>query len=218
MDHLRVLLVPFHVTSLILVQCFSVLLTHLQLGGLYGIFAQLFLQIWVVKYCYVLIETACRWRDRATGDVHGHAESLRDPSLGAARIIVAGTSLLHGDRRRCLMGARGVLLLLLPAIIAVLGVGEPFYQAVNPLTLLRMMRGLGPYYLLILVSIPVYFGILCAAGASRSGPSFRATRPSCSAASLLQPHRRLHLPARQQLGSSPAAPPSAPRTRRSRAA
>ncbi len=41
-----------------------------------------------------------------------------------------------------------------------LGVGEPFYQALNPLTLFRMIRGLGPYYLLILVSIPVYFGIL----------------------------------------------------------
>jgi pentatricopeptide repeat protein len=53
-----------------------------------------------------------------------------------------------------------VLLALLPASIAVLGVGEPFYQAVNPVMLLRLARGLGPYYLLILASIPVYAGIL----------------------------------------------------------
>jgi hypothetical protein len=53
-----------------------------------------------------------------------------------------------------------IFFLLLPASIAVLGIGEPFFQAINPLTLFRMISGLGPYYLLILVSIPIYIGIV----------------------------------------------------------
>ena len=56
MDLLRVILVPFHVTSLILIGVFAVLLSIFDLGGLYGIFASIITQIWVVKYCYVLVE------------------------------------------------------------------------------------------------------------------------------------------------------------------
>jgi len=160
MDHLRVLLVPFHFTSLILVAIFSVLLTLFSGGGLYGLIAQLFLQIWVVKYCYVLIEQLA---DGATEppvmstDMLSPLEIRPWAQLG---IIIGGTSLCMAIGGAASWVLAAVLLLLLPASIAVLGIGEPFYQAVNPLTLLRMVRGLGPYYLLILVSIPVYFGIL----------------------------------------------------------
>ena len=51
MDHLRVLLVPFHQTSLILVAIFALLLTFFGSAGFYGLFAQLFVFIWVIKYC-----------------------------------------------------------------------------------------------------------------------------------------------------------------------
>src|SRR6187549_2083944 len=56
MDHLRVLLVPFHPTNLVMVGIFSVLFTFLLSGGMFGIFGALFLQIWVFKYCYVVVE------------------------------------------------------------------------------------------------------------------------------------------------------------------
>src|SRR4029453_7960181 len=56
MDYLRVLLVPFQLTTVILVVVFSLLLSVFDIAGIYGIFASLFLQIWVLKYCYVLIE------------------------------------------------------------------------------------------------------------------------------------------------------------------
>jgi hypothetical protein len=57
-----------------------------------------------------------------------------------------------------------VLLLLLPASIAVLGIGEPVYEAINPVTLLRLVRGLGPYYFAILASILVYGALLLLLG------------------------------------------------------
>ena len=161
MDHLRVLLVPFQLTSLILVVVFSLLITLFSAAGsIMGIAAQIFLQIWVLKYCYVLVEALA---DGATEppvmstDMLSPFETRPWVQLG---LIVAATSLCMA-----IGGAPGVivamvLFLLLPASIAVLGIGEPFYQAINPLTLFRMMSGLGAYYLLIVVSIPIYIGIL----------------------------------------------------------
>jgi pentatricopeptide repeat protein len=160
MDHLKVLLVPFHVTSLILIGVFSILFTIFDAGGLYGIIAQLIAQIWVVKYCYVLIEHI------ADGALEPPVMSTDMLSPFEVRpwvqlaIVVAGTMLCVKIGGGAGLVLAGVLLTLLPASIAVLGVGEPFYQAVNPLILLRLIRGLGPYYLLILVSIPLYAGIL----------------------------------------------------------
>jgi pentatricopeptide repeat protein len=159
MDHLRVLLVPFHATSLMLIGVFAMLLSLFELAGFYGIFASLIVQIWVLKYCYVLIEHL------ADGAIEPPVMSTDMLSPFELRpwvqlaIVVAGALLCTsiGGKAAWLLGA--VLLTLLPASIAVLGVGEPFYQAVNPLMLWRLVRGLGPYYLLILASIPVYIGI-----------------------------------------------------------
>ena len=53
-------------------------------------------------------------------------------------------------------------LLLLPASIGVLGVGEPFYEAVNPVTLFRLIRGLNWLYLVILASMLAYASLLYA--------------------------------------------------------
>src|SRR5688572_29329830 len=47
MDSLRVLLVPFHPTNLLMVGVFAVLLSFCLWGGFYGWFAAWFLQIWV---------------------------------------------------------------------------------------------------------------------------------------------------------------------------
>ena len=160
MDHLKVLLVPFHVTSLILIGVFSILFTVFYAGGMLGIYAIVIMQSWVLKYGYVLIEHI------ADGAVEPPVMSTEMLSPFEARpwvqlgIAISGGVLCWkiGGAAGLVLGA--VLLALLPASIAVLGVGEPFYQAVNPVMLWRLVRGLGPYYLLILVSIPVYIGIL----------------------------------------------------------
>jgi len=160
MDHLKVLLVPFHVTSLILIGVFSILFTIFYSGGMLGIYAIVIMQSWVLKYGYVLIEHI------SDGAVEPPVMSTEMLSPFEARpwvqlgIVITGGVLCWkiGGAASLVLGA--VLLTLLPASIAVLGVGEPFYQAVNPVMLWRLIRGLGPYYLLILVSIPVYIGIL----------------------------------------------------------
>ena len=158
MDYLRVLLVPFTPTSLILAVTFSVLLTFLGTGEL-GIFGVAMLQIWVLKYCYVIIEHIA---DGAAEPPVMATDMLSPfeirPWLQLALVFLGGWACYAiGGKAGVVLGV--VLILLLPASIAVLGVGEPVYQAINPLTLLRLVRGLGPYYLVILASVAVYAGL-----------------------------------------------------------
>jgi pentatricopeptide repeat protein len=160
MDHLRVLLVPFRATSLMLIAIFAVLLAFCGSAGFYGMFAQLFLQIWVVKYCYVLIEHIADGQFEPPVMSTDMLSPFETRPWAQLFIVLLGTGacMALGGTAGAVLAT--ILLLLLPASIAVLGIGEPFYQALNPLMLFRLISGLGPYYLLILASIPVYIGIL----------------------------------------------------------
>jgi hypothetical protein len=167
MDYSRVLLVPFTPTSLLLVAIFSVLMAFLGSGGssglsvgLIGIIGTLFLQIWMLKYCYVLLEHVANGATELPVMSTDMLSSFESRPLAQLGLIVLGgwACYLLGGKAGIALGI--VLILLLPASIAVLGVGEPFYQAVNPVMLLRLVRGLGPYYLAILASILVYGAIL----------------------------------------------------------
>src|SRR5688572_11231963 len=160
MDHLRVLLVPFQTTSLILIGVFALLFTLLAQAGIYGLIISVLVQGWVLKYCYVLVE---RLADGATEPPVMDSDMLSPtevrPWIQLALVVmgVLACSSLSGNAQIVLAVT---LLALLPATIAVLGIGEPFFQAVNPLMLFRLIRGLGPYYLLILASILVYAAFL----------------------------------------------------------
>jgi hypothetical protein len=160
MDHLRVLLVPFHPTSLILVAIVATLLSFFGSAGMFGMLGSVILQIWVVKYGYALIEHIA---DGATEPPVMSMEMLSPseirPWLQVGLIVlgVVACKAIGGDAGLAL-GA--VLILLLPASVAVLGLGEAYHQAVNPLMLFRVIRGLGLYYFAILSSFPVYLGLM----------------------------------------------------------
>jgi hypothetical protein len=159
MDHLRVLLVPFHPTNLLMVGIFSVLLTFCLSAGFYGLFAAWFLQVWVLKYCYVLVEHLA---DGATEPPVMDTDMLSPfeirPWVQAALLLGGGWVCYRVG------GAAGivlavVLLALLPATVAILGFGESPWKAVNPVTWFRVVRGMGPYYLLLLVVLLACAGV-----------------------------------------------------------
>lgn len=160
MDYLRVLRVPFHPTSLIMVALFAVLYTICGAAGFYGWFAQLFLQIWVFKYCYVLLEQVA---DGAPEPPVMSTDMLSPfeirPWVQLA-IVIAAVLICQAVGGIAALVLALVFLLLLPATVGVLGAGEDFYQAVNPLALFRLIRGLGPLYLAILASLLVYAVLL----------------------------------------------------------
>lgn len=159
MDYLRVLLVPFQATTLILVAVFSLLFSVFDLAGFYGVIASLLIQVWVLKYCYVLIEHLAEGAMEPpvmSSDMLSPFETR--PWLQLALVVLGATLCLAiGGAAGAVLGV--LLLALLPASIAVLGFGEPFYEAVNPVTLLRVVRGLGPLYLALLVAMVVYAAI-----------------------------------------------------------
>jgi hypothetical protein len=156
MDYLRVLLVPFNPACLILVAIVSVLLTLFGSVGLYGMLGTLILQVWVFKYCYVLIE------DLADGKPEPPVLSTDMLSPLEIRpwvqlFIVAAAFWLCwfiGGNAGLALGV--FFLALFPASVAILGFGEMPWQAINPLTLFRVIRGLGPHYLILLAAMIVY--------------------------------------------------------------
>lgn len=157
MDHLRVLLVPFRPTALLMVGVFSLAITFcLKLAmimlvvGLWSFIAALLLNIWVLKYCYVLIEHVA---DGATEPPVMDADMLSPfesrPWMQGALLIGGGTLCYKlGGEAGTLLAL--ILLLALPASAALLGMGENVFRAMNPLAWLRVIRGLGPWYWLLL--------------------------------------------------------------------
>jgi hypothetical protein len=158
MDHLRVLLVPFHPTNLLMVGIFSVLVTFCLSAGFYGWFAVMFLQIWVFKFCYVLVE---RLADGASEPPVMDTDMLSPfeirPWIQAA-ILFGGGWVCYSIGGKAGVALGVVMLAVLPATIAILGFGEHVWQAINPLTWYRVIRGLGPFYVALLVAL-----IACAA-------------------------------------------------------
>ena len=159
MDYLRVLLVPFHPTNLVMVVIFGVLLTFCVSVGFYGWFAAFFLQIWVFKYCFVLIE---RLADGASEPPVMDVDMLSP--LEVRPWVQAG--LVFGGIWICdrIGGNSGiafgfVLLSLFPVTVAILGYGEPAWQTLNPLAWFRVIRGLGPFYALLLIALAVCIAV-----------------------------------------------------------
>jgi hypothetical protein len=159
MDHSRVLLVPFHPTNLFMVGIFSLLLTFCLSAGLYGSLAALFLQIWVFKYCYVLIEHLA---DGASEPPVMDTDMLSPfevrPWIQAALLFYgAWFCWWIGGTTGIVLGIG--LLAVFPATVAILGFGERPWQAVNPVIWYRVIRGLGPYYVMLLLALVVIAGI-----------------------------------------------------------
>jgi hypothetical protein len=154
MDHLRVLLVPFRPTALLMVGIFAVAITFfvkaaafMQLVGVWALIAALLLNIWVLKYCYVLIEHIA---DGASEPPVMDADMLSPfesrPWMQGALIVAGGTLCYKLGGNAGFMTAI-LLLIAFPASAALLGMGENVFRAMNPLAWIRVMRGLGPWYL-----------------------------------------------------------------------
>lgn len=156
MDYLRVLLVPFQAATLLLIALFSLLLAVLDLHLILGIFGKVLIQIWMLKYCFVLLDHVSEGRmDAPVMSSETLSPFEVRPWIQLALVVMgAGFCLWVGGTGGLALGV--ILLALLPASIAVLGFGEPYYQAVNPVTLFRVIRGLGPLYLALLALMVVY--------------------------------------------------------------
>lgn len=160
----RALAVPFDMASLFFVVISSMLLAFVIGYGLLAAFAMMILITWLFKYGFGVLEHVA----------HGHrgAPVVTQEVLGPfeirpyiqALVCAAGFYLTHFYLNEPASSLTAIALcLLLPAWVGLLGIADHLYQAFNPLSLWRMLRGLGVYYLVVLALIALACLILVSA-------------------------------------------------------
>jgi hypothetical protein len=168
MDYLRVIKVPIHPTTLILVGVIAPIATFLVWGllntpaGLIALIGLLFLQFWIFNYCFALIERIANGTFEPPVLDNDMLSPFETRPWIQVALVAGGGALcwrLGGDAG-ALLGV--VLVLWIPASIAILGFGLNAYETLNPLTLFRLVRGLGPHYLVMLGTMAGGAGLLVA--------------------------------------------------------
>lgn len=147
---IRSLAVPWSLGSALFVLATALLLTLLQAQGVLGSTGSLLLLSWLFKYAYVLLAHV------ANGHTEAPAVSAEMLSPFEQRPLMLLLWALLAFAAFQVLGPRGgwlvtsLLALMLPASVAVLGLGWGAGESLNPVTLLRMVRGLGWHFAAIL--------------------------------------------------------------------
>jgi hypothetical protein len=159
MDHSRAFLVPFHPTNLLMAGIFGVLIAFCLMAGFFGFLASLLMQVWVFQYCYKVVEKLADGAPEPPVmdvDMLGPWETRPWIQLGW---LVAGCWLASTIGGIAGIAVAVLMLALLPATVAILGVGDSWWRIVDPLTLFRVVRGLGIYYAGLIIALLACVGI-----------------------------------------------------------
>lgn len=154
---LRYLLRPLETTSLLVIGLFALGFSFALGGGLYGLIMAFLMLSWFFKYAYVLLDATANGVEEPPVLSVEMLNPVDEQRPLAQLIITSAVGWLAWK----LGGTAGLIvavigLLYLPASVAVLGASSRAFEAVNPVALTRVIRGLGGYYLLILGVIIVY--------------------------------------------------------------
>ncbi len=152
----RYLLMPFHATSLILVAVFTIVWGYAIKGGIFGIPADLILASWFSKYCFVLLDSV----------VAGHKElpvlsvEMLNPvdeqrplvqAIIVALGFIASWWVYHSVGPVLGLALGAILVMALPASVALLAISDSWLHALSPLAIGRVVKGLGLTYVGVLV-------------------------------------------------------------------
>jgi hypothetical protein len=118
-----------------------------------------FLAAWFFNYAFEMLEHAANGRTAApVASIETLSPFQWRPLVTAAIclwLVLLGLQL--GTTGKAVIVA---LLLVQPACIATLGMGDSFLQAVNPYSLWRVTVGMGAYYLLVLAAIGLFAALV----------------------------------------------------------
>jgi hypothetical protein len=166
MDYLRVLLVPFRPTALLMVGVFTALIAALlwlvsfmQLMGLWGLIAVFLMNTWILKYCFVMIEQIA---DGATEPPVMDMDMLspfETRPLTQTLVLIAGATLCWKLGGEAAIVVALLFLFAFPAQVALVAMGDNAFRAMNPLAWLRVIHGLGGFYVLLLAVLAAFAGI-----------------------------------------------------------
>jgi len=162
----RYLLMPFRAAPLILVAVFTVLWAFAIRGKIIGIFADVILLSWFFKYCYVLVDTVVAGQDEMpvlSVEMLNPVDEQRPlvQAIIASLGFIACWWVYHAIGPGAGLGLGALLLCALPATIGLLAISDSWLHALSPLTIGRLMKGMGFRYLVVL-SITLGGGALIA--------------------------------------------------------
>ena len=157
---LRHLLRTLDSTLLMLVVVFTLGLLLSIRAGVLGVPLGMILISWFFKYAYVLLEEVAHGVPRPPVMSIEMVNPVEQRPLGQLAIFYA--VYLLADFVGGSLGSAVVILaiVLLPASIAVLGASRKFLQALNPVALLRVVRGLGALYVQVVLIVVVIVAAL----------------------------------------------------------
>lgn len=147
---------PAHPSTLLLVAVLAVLLTVAAHAGLFGLPLALITLSWLLKYAYVLLDSVAEGIDEPPVLSVEMVNPLEQRPLMQLAIGAAGFGLARWVGGSAGTAIAVLVVLALPASAAVLGVTGSAIEALNPLAIVRVIRGLGPYYAVILAATIVY--------------------------------------------------------------
>jgi hypothetical protein len=155
---------PWNWTSVIFVALSSIFLAIIETHGVLmpiGLIGTFFLAAWFFNYAFEMLEHA------ANGGTSAPIASVETLSPFQWRPLVTAAICLWVVILGLQLGTMGkaiivVLLLVQPAFIATLGMGDGLLQAVNPISLWRVIFGIGAYYLLVLAVIGLFAALVIA--------------------------------------------------------
>lgn len=153
---LRHALRPARPTALLLIATLTLLLSIASYAGLLGLPLAIIALSWLFKYAYVLLDLSSEGIDEPPVLSVEMVNPIEQRPLMQLAICAAGFALASwiGGVPGYAVGA--AFLTLLPATAAVLGVTGSAIEALNPVTLARVIRGLGGTYL-VLVAATIAF-------------------------------------------------------------
>jgi hypothetical protein len=157
---IRYLLYPLRSAAVILVIIFTLGWVVVLQARLMGILLALVLLSWFFKYCFILLDALIAGATEPPVLSIEMVNPVDEQRPLAQAVLIAGGALLAFELGKLTFPALGwgvglVLLLALPASIAVLGMSSNIVRAAWPPELLCVIRGLGRDYVLLLVSIAV---------------------------------------------------------------
>ncbi len=162
MDLLKALGMPFQAASLMFVAVSALLLTLVTSVGSaimpLALLAIFLLLVWLTQFAFTLIDDAANGAQEAAAATAEMLSPLGDPRCWVHPALAAGMSIalfLRPEIPRLPVLAAGALLF--PVSIGAIAMSGRARDAVNPFALVRVLRGLGHYYLLA-----VLFLVLCA--------------------------------------------------------
>lgn len=147
----RYLLMPLRSTPLILTALFAVLEDLAQSAGYLGIPLYAILLSWFFKYCYVLLDNVVAGEDELpvlsvemVNPVNEQRPLVQAAICGVGIAACWWIQLAYGQVAALALGA--LLLCALPATVGLLAISDSWLQALSPLAIVRLIKGLGLTY------------------------------------------------------------------------